>query len=97
MSNVAVAHARLGGRAAVLGKVGRDGLGKELVLMMNKEKVQTRGVRFDDGVRTGCAYMKVKFEGGKMRMETSKECAENSLRGSELNLAVLKEVSFWFL
>ncbi|XP_004506641.1 fructokinase-like 1, chloroplastic [Cicer arietinum] len=90
-SNVAVAHVRLGGRAALLGKVGEDEFGEELVLAMNKEKVQTRGVKFDSGFRTGCAYMKVKFDDGKMRMEIVKESAEDSLHSSELNLAVLKE------
>lgn len=92
-SNVAVAHVRLGGRAAFLGKVGDDEFGEELVLTMNKEKVQTRGVKFDPGFRTGCTYMKVKFgEDGKMKMETVRESAEDSLRSSELNLSVLKEV-----
>jgi len=36
--------------------------------------------------------MKVKFEEGKMKMETVKDSAEDSLLASELNLAVLKEV-----
>lgn len=92
-SNVAVAHVRLGGRAALLGKVGDDEFGEELVLAMNKEKVQTRGVKFDSGFRTCCTYMKVKFDDdGKLRMETVRESAQCSLRSSELNLAVLKEV-----
>lgn len=91
VSNVAIAHVRLGGRAAFMGKVGDDSYGDELVLMMNKEKVQTRAVKFDSNVKTGCTYMKVKFEDGKMKMETTKESAEDSLRSSELNLSVLKE------
>lgn len=91
-SNVAIAHVRLGGRSAFMGKVGDDDYGDELVLMMNKEKVQTRAVKFDSSVKTGCTYMKVKFEDGKMKMETTKESAEDSLRSSELNLSVLKEV-----
>ncbi|KAL9303232.1 hypothetical protein ACSQ67_020495 [Phaseolus vulgaris] len=41
--------------------------------------------------RTGCSYMKVKFEEGKMKMETVKDSAEDALLASELNLAVLKE------
>lgn len=94
-SNVAISHVRLGGRAAFMGKVGEDEFGDELVLMMNKERVQTRGVKFDDNVKTGCTYMKVKLdENGKLKMETVKESAEDSLLSSELNLAVLKEVSF---
>lgn len=96
-SNVAISHVRLGGRAAFMGKVGEDEFGNELVLMMNKEKVQTRGVKFDGNVKTGCSYMKVKFdENGKLKMETVKESAEDSLLSSELNLAVLKEVILKF-
>ncbi|KAL7133895.1 hypothetical protein ABFS83_12G171200 [Erythranthe nasuta] len=90
-SNVAISHSRLGGRAAFIGKVGSDEFGQELVLMMNKEKVQTRGVKFDDNSRTACTYMKIKFDGGKMRAESVKECAEDSLLSSELNLSILKE------
>lgn len=92
-SNVAISHVRLGGRAAFIGKVGSDEFGEELVLMMNKEKVQTRGVKFDGNARTACSYMKIKFEEGRMWAENVKECAEDCLLGSELNLSVLKEVS----
>ncbi|KAK3031358.1 hypothetical protein RJ639_036066 [Escallonia herrerae] len=91
VSNVAISHVRLGGRAAFMGKVGDDDFGEELVLMMNKEHVQTRAVKIDGDVRTGCTYMKIKFDGGRMRAEKVKEPAEDSLLGSELNLAVLKE------
>ncbi|GFQ02965.1 fructokinase-like 1 chloroplastic [Phtheirospermum japonicum] len=90
-SNVAISHSRLGGRASFIGKVGNDEFGEELVLMMNKEKVQTRGVKFDENVGTARSYMKIKFGDGKMWAETVKECAEDSLLGSELNLSVLKE------
>lgn len=90
-SNVAISHVRLGGRAAFMGKVGNDEFGQEMVLLMNKEKVQTRAVKFCDSMRTGCTYMKIKLEDGKMRVEKVKDCAEDSLRSSELNLDVLKE------
>ncbi|GAB4833925.1 Fructokinase-like 1, chloroplastic [Ancistrocladus abbreviatus] len=92
-SNVAISHVRLGGRAAFMGKVGKDDFGEELVLVMNKEKVQTRAVKFDPNVKTACSLMRVKFDdnGRKMRMEIVKEAAEDSLVSSELNLAVLKE------
>lgn len=90
-SNVAISHVRLGGRAAFMGKVGNDEFGQEMVLLMNKEKVQTRAVKFDDSMRTGCTHMKIKFEDGKMRVEKVKESAEDSLLSSELNLDVLKE------
>ncbi|KAA8516337.1 hypothetical protein F0562_016630 [Nyssa sinensis] len=89
--NVAISHVRLGGRAAFMGKVGDDNFGEELVYLMNKEKVQTRAVKFEENAKTGCAYMKIKFDEGKMRAETVKEAAEDSLLSSELNLSVLKE------
>ncbi|KAG6401065.1 hypothetical protein SASPL_137910 [Salvia splendens] len=92
-SNVAISHVRLGGRAAFMGKVGKDEFGEELVLMMNQERVQTRGVKLEEGARTACSYMKIKFEDGKMSAENSKDCPEDSLLVSELNLAVLKEVN----
>ncbi|KAG6697540.1 hypothetical protein I3842_09G207000 [Carya illinoinensis] len=90
-SNVAISHVRLGGRAAFMGKVGKDNFGDELVLMMNMEKVQTRAVKFDTSAKTACTYVKIKFEDGKMKTETVKEAAEDFLLSSELNLAVLKE------
>lgn len=90
-SNVAISHVRLGGRAAFMGKVGRDELGEDLVLVMNKERVQTRGVKFDAGGRTACSYVRIGFEDGKMKAETVKDSPEDSLLASELNLAVLKE------
>ncbi|KAH9612441.1 hypothetical protein KSS87_020492 [Heliosperma pusillum] len=92
VSNVAISHVRLGGRAEVMGKVGKDNFGEELVHLMNKENVQTRSVKFDANFKTGCSYMKVKFnDDGRMIMELVKEAAEDSLLPSELNLAVLKE------
>lgn len=94
-SNVAISHVRLGGRAAFMGKVGEDDFGDELVLMMNQERVQTRAVKFDENSKTACTRVKIKFEEGKMKAETVKEPPEDSLLASELNLAVLKEVTMF--
>ncbi|KAL9426112.1 hypothetical protein AB3S75_032979 [Citrus x aurantiifolia] len=94
-SNVAISHVRLGGRAAFLGKVGADAFGDELVFMMNKERVQTRAVKFDENVKTACTYMKIKFENGKMMAETVKDSAEDSLLSSELNVPVLREAKIF--
>ncbi|MQL95833.1 hypothetical protein Taro_028502 [Colocasia esculenta] len=92
-SNVAIAHVRLGGRAAFMGKVGDDDYGNDLVYKMNLEKVQTRAVKIDPMVKTAAAHMRVLFRDGdgKMVAETSKGCAEDSLWRSELNVSVLKE------
>ncbi|XP_062207457.1 fructokinase-like 1, chloroplastic [Phragmites australis] len=97
-SNVAIAISRLGGRAAVLGKVGDDDFGRELVYRMNCERVQTRAIRFDGKAATATARMKVGFRdredgngGTKLVAETVKCSAEDSLRKTEVNLDVLKE------
>lgn len=74
-----------------MGKVGEDDFGDELVLTMNKERVQTRAVKFDSSAKTAMTYMKIKFDDERMWAETVKESAEDSLLCSELNLAVLKE------
>ncbi|KAM1691067.1 hypothetical protein EV2_033760 [Malus domestica] len=74
-----------------MGKVGKDDFGDELVLMMNKERVQMRAVKFDLMAKTAMTYMKIKFDDERMLAETVKESAEDSFLCSELNLAVLKE------
>ncbi|KAJ0713895.1 putative fructokinase [Helianthus annuus] len=93
-SNVAVAHVRLGGRAAVMGKVGDDEFGRELVEMMNKEKVQTRGVKIggSGSGRTGCCFMKIGVgKKGEVVADKVRDAAEDLLDTHELNLSVLKE------
>lgn len=97
-SNVAIALTRLGGRAAVLGKVGDDDFGRELVYRMNCERVQTRAIKFDSKAATATAHMKVTFRdledgkgGTKLVAETVKSAAEDSLRKTEINVDVLKE------
>lgn len=97
-SNVAIALTRLGGRAAVLGKVGDDDFGHELVYRMNRERVQTRAIRFDGAASTAIARMKVGFRdsedgsgGTSLVAETVKSSAEDSLHKDEINADVLKE------
>ncbi|KAI7735231.1 hypothetical protein M8C21_028362, partial [Ambrosia artemisiifolia] len=90
--NVAIAHVRLGGRAAVIGKVGGDWFGEEMVLLMNKEKVQTRGVVIDGNERTGVAVMRVRVgTKGGVKVDKVRDAAEGLLLSHELNLSVLKE------
>lgn len=101
-SNVAIALTRLGGRAAVLGKVGDDDFGRELVHRMNCERVQTRAIRFDGGAATATARMKVGFRdredgngGTRVVAKTVENPAEDSLGKSEINIDVLKEAKMF--
>ncbi|XP_011624700.1 fructokinase-like 1, chloroplastic [Amborella trichopoda] len=93
--NVAISHVRLGGRAAFMGKVGGDDYGDELVYTLNKEKVQTRGTKIDPSVKTALSYMKIVCKDGKLSLEPVKECAEDSLCSSEVDIAVLKEAKIF--
>lgn len=90
-SNVAIALARLGGRVAFMGKVGDDPTGYQMVLTMNKEHVQTRGVKFDPCASTAVSYMKVTRREGKLGMECVKPCAEDGFHISDINIDILKE------
>ena len=51
-ANVAVAAARLGARAAFIGKVGDDPFGHFMADVLAREGVETRGMRFDPDART---------------------------------------------
>ena len=56
-ANVAVAASRLGYKAAFIGKVGRDAFGDFLADVLVREKVETRGLRFDPIVRTTLVFL----------------------------------------
>lgn len=90
--NVAIALARQGCRVAFMGKVGDDAYGKELVSILNNNKVQTRGVRFDSQVKTGISFMNLTYEDGGAKMSCVQPSAENSLMELDINEDILKEV-----
>jgi fructokinase len=56
-ANVAVAAARLGCRTAFIGKVGQDPFGHLLADALNRNGVDTRGMRFDLRARTTLNFM----------------------------------------
>ena len=54
-ANQAVQMARLGAAVVMLGKLGRDNMGKELLDIISSEGVDTGRIVFDEMVSTGCA------------------------------------------
>ncbi|KAL3679228.1 hypothetical protein R1sor_022184 [Riccia sorocarpa] len=94
-SNTAVALARLGGRVAFMGKVGDDEHGHNLVLKLNQEGVQTRGVKFDKTASTGISRLELTTESGNVRMKCVKPSAEECFTKSEINKDILKEAKFF--
>ncbi|MCO5568238.1 hypothetical protein L7F22_021934 [Adiantum nelumboides] len=93
--NIAIALARQGCRVALMGKVGDDDYGRQLVHTLNINCVQTRGVRFDPKVKTGISELRVSFENGQARMTCVQPSAENSLCESEINADILKEATMF--
>lgn len=91
-SNVTIALIWLGGRVAFMGKVGDDPIGYQMVLTMNKEHVQTRGVKFDPYASTTVSYMKVTRREGKLGMECVKPFAKGGFHISGITIDILKEV-----
>lgn len=89
--NMAIALARQGCRVALMGKVGDDKYGRELVHTLNINEVQTRGMRFDPKVQTGISLLNLSYEDGKARMSCVQPSAENSFMESEINVDILKE------
>eukprot|EP01018_Ginkgo_biloba_P020803 Gb_05959 [translate_table: standard] len=95
-SNVAIALACSGGRVAFMGKVGNDPYGRQMVVTLNMNNVQTRGVRVDSSASTSVSYMKLSRQKGKVRMTCVKPCAEDSFLSSEINVDILKEARMFY-
>jgi ribokinase len=62
-ANQAVAAARLGRRVAMVGRVGDDEAGRELLASLEAEGVDTAQVRAVDGVPSGAAFIAVSGDG----------------------------------
>ncbi|MBE9473847.1 MAG: carbohydrate kinase [Chloroflexi bacterium] len=56
-ANVAVAATRLGVQSGFIGKVGNDPFGRYLESVLNKEGVDTQGMRFDSHARTTLVFI----------------------------------------
>ncbi|GMP58491.1 hypothetical protein CsSME_00022140 [Camellia sinensis var. sinensis] len=95
-SNVAVALATLGGKVALMGKIGDDDYGQSLLYYLNVNNVQTRSMRIDSKRATAASQMKIGKRGG-LKMACVKPCAEDSLSRSEINIDVLKEAKMFYI
>lgn len=93
---VAIALAKLGGKVALMGKLGDDEYGQAMLYYLNVNKVQTRSVRIDSKRATALSQMKI-AKRGRFRTTCIKPCAEDSLSKSEINIDVLKEVTNFLL
>ena len=62
-ANQAVAAARLGAQVTLVGKVGNDAFGKQLLQVIQAEGIETRYIGIDQNNATGVALITVDTEG----------------------------------
>ncbi len=90
-ANVAVAASRLGYSSAFIGKVGQDAFGSFLADVLTREKVETRGLRFDPLVRTTLAFLSKPNANSYECLFYRNPGADTRLRPDELDESLLLE------
>ena len=96
-ANVAIAVARLGGKAAFIGKLGDDEFGHMLAGILKENGVSGEGINFDKGARTALAFVTLRADGEREFMFYRNPSADMLLSPEELNLDLIRSVSFFFL
>ena len=89
--NVAVGVARLGGRAAMLTKVGQDAFGSSLVDTLRRNRVSVDGIRSTAERRTGLAVVTLTADGDRDFFFYRDRCADSDLRPDELPSSMLEQ------
>ena len=92
-ANVAIAVARLGGKAAFVGKLGDDEFGRMLAGILKENAVIVDGINFDKGARTALAFVTLKADGDREFMFYRNPSADMLLQPEELNLELIRSVS----
>lgn len=90
-ANVAIAAARLGASSAFIGKVGDDPFGHFLAQTLAQQGVETRGMRFDKGARTGINFHAQIDEHTATHLFYRNPSADMLLQPSELDRSLLQE------
>jgi fructokinase len=89
-ANVAIAVARLGGRAAFIGKLGDDEFGRMLAGILKENGVCADGINFDKGARTALAFVTLRADGEREFMFYRNPSADMLLTPDELNLELIR-------
>ncbi|PIN05504.1 Ribokinase [Handroanthus impetiginosus] len=89
-ANVAIAVARLGGRAAFIGKLGDDEFGRMLAGILTQNDVSDSGVMFDQGARTALAFVTLRADGEREFMFYRNPSADMLLTPDELNFDLIR-------
>lgn len=89
-ANVAIAVARLGGKAAFVGKLGDDEFGHMLAGILKENGVVADGITFDQGARTALAFVTLRADGEREFMFYRNPSADMLLKPEELNLELIR-------
>ncbi|KAL2328863.1 hypothetical protein Fmac_022290 [Flemingia macrophylla] len=88
-ANVAIAVARLGGKAAFVGKLGDDEFGHMLAGILKENDVRADGINFDKGARTALAFVTLRADGEREFMFYRNPSADMLLTPEDLNLQLI--------
>jgi len=94
-ANVAVGLSRLGVRSGFIGKVGDDPFGDFLRETLEREGVETTGLRTGRGVRTTLAFVATRTDGQKDICFYRNPGADMLLNAEEVSLAYLQTASLF--
>ncbi|XWS22226.1 hypothetical protein CRYUN_Cryun29cG0016300 [Craigia yunnanensis] len=89
-ANVAIAVARLGGKASFVGKLGDDEFGHMLANILKQNGVSDDGILFDQGARTALAFVTLRADGEREFMFYRNPSADMLLKPEELNLDLIR-------
>ena len=88
-ANVAVAARKLGAHTAFIGKAGEDMHGEFLRSVLEKEKVETKGMLLDENYFTTLAFVNVSENGERSFSFARKPGADTMIEKEEVNIDIL--------
>lgn len=94
-ANVAVAAAKLGGHTAFIGKAGNDMHGNFLKSVLEKEKVETKGMILDDAYFTTLAFVNVGENGERFFSFARKPGADTRIEKEEIDIEILDKTQIF--
>ena len=94
-ANVAVAASRLGAHTAFIGKAGKDMHGEFLRSVLQREKVDTKGMLLDEDYFTTLAFVEVNENGERTFSFARKPGADTKLQKEEVDVDVLDRTNIF--
>ncbi|CAI0625614.1 unnamed protein product [Linum tenue] len=91
-ANVTIAVARLGSKAAFIGKLGDHEFGHMLAGILKENGVIGDGINFDKGARTALVFVTLKADGDREFVFYRNPSADMLLQPEELNLELIRSV-----